>query len=91
MSYTKFRLQNPSSRIRFGDRRSGQICLLFAITSEGHGGTSDQFATNPFHIVLFSSALVELVKSIPGHSLILSLHLFFCLPLLLFLFIFPVR
>ena len=91
MSYTKLRLPQPSSRIRFGDRRSGKICLLFSITSEGHGGTTDKFATNPFHIVLFSSALVELAKSVSVHSLILSLHLFFCLPLLLFLFIFPVR
>ena len=34
--------------------------------------------------ILFSAALVELAKSIPTHSLILSSHLFFCLPLLLF-------
>ena len=35
----------------------------------------------PFHLDLISAALVELAKSIPVHSLILSSHLFFCLPL----------
>ena len=39
------------------------------------------------HLVLFSAAIVELAKSIPVHSLILSSHLFFSLPLLLFLLI----
>ena len=40
----------------------------------------------PFHLVLLSALPVELAKYIPVHSLILSTHLFFCLPLLLFLF-----
>ena len=35
--------------------------------------------------------LVELTKSIPGHSLILSSHLFFYLPLLVFTFTVPCR
>ena len=35
---------------------------------------------------LFSAAVVEQAKSIPVHSLILSSHLFFCLPLFLFPF-----
>ena len=48
---------------------------------------SDGFATIPFHLVLFSAALVELAKSIPVHSLILSFHRFFSLPLHLFPFI----
>ena len=47
----------------------------------------DDFATIPFHLVLFSTALLELAKSIPVHSLILSLSLFSLLPLLLFPFI----
>ena len=48
---------------------------------------------NPFHLVLFSAALrlVELTKSIPVHSLILSSHLFFWLPLLIFPFTVPCR
>ena len=60
--------------------------LLFPITLEGCG-VSDDFATVSFHLVLFSAALVELTKSIPVHSLTLSFHLFFVLPLILFPFI----
>ena len=58
--------------------------LFYPITLEGRRGPTDEFATIPFHLVLFSAALVELAKSIPVHSLILSSHLFFCLPLFLF-------
>ena len=47
--------------------------------------------SNPFQPVLFSSALAELAKSIPVQSLILSLHLFFCLPLVIFPFTLPYR
>ena len=60
--------------------------LFYPITLEGRRGTTDEFATIPFHLDLFSAALVELAKSIPVHSLILSSHLFFCLPLFLFPF-----
>ena len=63
--------------------------LFYSILSHNLGrssGTTDEFATIPFHLVLFSAALVELAKSIPVHSLILSSHLFFCLPLFLFPF-----
>ena len=45
----------------------------------------------PFHLVLFSAALVELANSIPVPSLILSSHLFFCLSLFLFPFTVPCR
>ena len=46
---------------------------------EGRRGTIDEFATISFHLVLLSAAaLVELAKSIPVQSLILSSHLFFC-------------
>ena len=62
--------------------------LFYPITLEGRRGTTDEFATIPFHLDLFSAALVELVKSIPVHSLILSSHLFFCLPLFFFFFFF---
>ena len=65
--------------------------LFNPITFEGRLGTSDEFATNPFHLDLFSAALVELAKSIPVHSLILSSHLFFCLPLFRFPFTVPCR
>ena len=63
--------------------------LFYPITLEGRRGTTDEFATIPFHLDLFSAALVELAKSIPVHSLMLSSHLFFCLPLFLFPFTVP--
>ena len=65
--------------------------LFYPITLEGRRGTTDEFATIPFHLDLFSAALVELAKSIPVQSLILSSHLFFCLPLFLFPFTVPCR
>ena len=65
--------------------------LFYPITLEGRRGTTDEFATIPFHFDLFSAALVKLAKSIPVHSLILSSHLFFCLPLFLFPFTMPCR
>ena len=67
--------------------------LFYFITLEGRRGTTDEFATIPFHLVLFSAVLVELAKKkiIPVHSLILSSHLFFCLSLFLFPFTVPCR
>ena len=70
---------------------SGNSILFYPITLEDRRGTTDEFATTPFHLDLFSAALVELAKSIPVHSLILSSHLFFCLPLFLFPFTVPCR
>ena len=64
--------------------------LFYPITLESRRGTTDEFATILFHLDLFSAALVELAKSIPVHSLILSSHLFFCLTLLLFLSLYPI-
>ena len=63
--------------------------LFYPITLGGRRGTTDEFATIPFHLDLFSAALVELAKSISVHSLILSSHLLFCLPLFLFPFTVP--
>ena len=63
--------------------------LFYPIILEGRRGTTDEFSTIPFHLVLFSAALVELAKFIPVHSLMLSSHLFFCLPHLLFPFTVP--
>ena len=65
--------------------------LFYPITLGGRRGTTDEFATIPFHLDLFSAALVELAKSIPVHSLILSSHLFYCLPFFLFPFTVPCR
>ena len=65
--------------------------LFYPITLEVRRGTTDEFATIPFCLVLFTVTLSELAKSIPVHSLILSSHLFCCLPLLLFPFTVPYR
>ena len=76
--------------VKFNINDQGKVSILFyPITLEGCRGTTDEFATIPFHLDLFSAALVELAKSIPVHSLILSSHLFFCLPLFLFPFTVP--
>ena len=48
--------------------------LFYPITLEGRRGTKDEFARVPFQLVLFSAALVELAKSIPVQSSILSFH-----------------
>ena len=71
--------------------RKDYSILFYPITLGGRRGTTDEFATIPFHPDLFSAALVELAKSIPVHSLILSSHLFFYLPLFLFPFTVPCR
>ena len=63
--------------------------LFYPLTLEGRWGTTDEFATIPFHLVLFSAVLAQLAKSIPVHFLIVSSHLFFCLPLFLFPFNVP--
>ena len=70
------------------------ISILFCfypIALECRQDTTDEFATIPFHLVLFSAALVQLAKSIPVHSLILSFHLLFCLPFALCPFTVPCR
>ena len=43
------------------------LFLSYPITLECRRGTTDEFATIPFHLVLFSAAPVELAKSIPAH------------------------
>ena len=50
--------------------------LFYPITLEGRQGTRDEFARVPFQLDLFSASLVELAKSIPLQSLILSSPLF---------------
>ena len=64
--------------------------LFYSILSHSLGRSSGHHRwTILFHLDLFSAALTELAKSIPVHSLILSSHLFFCLPLFLFPFTVP--
>ena len=49
----------------------------------GRWGTTYDVATIPFHLSLFSATPKESANTIPVHALMLSSHLFFCLPLLL--------
>ena len=53
------------------------------LNHEGRWGTTDDFATSSLHFSLFSTALWDLLNSRPVHSLMLSSHLFLCLPCLL--------
>ena len=54
-----------------------------SLNREGRWGTTDDFATTFLHFSLFSTALWDLANSKPVHSLMLSSHLFLCLPCLL--------
>ena len=54
-----------------------------SLNREGRWGTTDDFATNFLHFSLFSTALWDLANSRPVLSLMLSSHLFLCLPCLL--------
>ena len=65
--------------------------LFYPITLKGRRSTTYEFATIPFHLDPISAAPVELAKSILVHSLILSSHLFFCLPPFLFPLTVPCR
>ena len=62
-----------------------------SLNLEGRRGTTDDVATISFHLCLSSAALRESPNPIPVHSLMLSSHLFFCLPLLLAPFTVPCR
>ena len=53
------------------------------LNREGRWGTTDDFATSFLHFSLFSTALWDLPNSRPVQSLMLSSHLFLCLPCLL--------
>ena len=54
-----------------------------SLNREGRWGTTDDFATSFLHFSLFSTALWDLPNSRPVHSLMLSSHLFLCMPCLL--------
>ena len=73
--------------------RAGYLSPLIpqSLNPGGRRGTTDDVATIPFHPSLSSAALRESPNPIPVHSLMLSSHLFFCLPLLLVPFTVPCR
>ena len=69
----------PKHLAYIGDNVIFRMAIPFyPITLEGRRGTTNEFTTIPF-------------KSIPVHSLILSSHLFFCLPRSHFPFTVPCR
>ena len=51
-----------------------------SLNRAGRWGTTDDFATSFLHFSLFSTALWDSPNSRPVHSLMLSSHLFLCLP-----------
>ena len=54
-----------------------------SLSRKGRWGTTDDFTTSFLHFSLFSTALWDLANSGPVYSLMLSSHLFLCLPCLL--------
>ena len=54
-----------------------------SLNHSGRWGTTDDFTTSFLHFSLFTTALWDLANSRPVYSLMLSSHLFFCLPCLL--------
>ena len=61
------------------------------LNREGRWGTTDDFTTSFLDLSLFSTALWDLANSRPVLSLMLSFHLFLCLPCLLFPFTVPYK
>ena len=61
------------------------------LNREGRWDTTDDFATSFLYFPLFSTALWDLPNSRPVHSLMLSSHLFLCLPCLLHPFTVPCK
>ena len=62
-----------------------------SLNREGRWGTTDDFATSFLHFSVFSTTLWDLANSRPVHPLMLSSHLFFCLPCLLSPFTVPCK
>ena len=72
-----------SGTVRVNDCKHHHHCHHLSLNREGRWGTTDDFATSFLHFSLFSTALWDLPNSRPVHSLMLSSHLFLCLPCLL--------
>ena len=67
------------------DVRRSRPWLSFTLTfiyllTPNRQGTTDDFTISFLHFSLFSTTLWNFVNSRPAHSLMLSSHLFFCLP-----------
>ena len=53
-----------------------------SLNREGRWGTTDDFTSGFLHLSVFSTALWDLANSWTAHSVVLSSHLFLCLPCL---------
>ena len=74
---------NPSNkRIRSSNAKLVHLHHL-SLHREGHWGTTDDFTTSFLRFSLFSFVLWDLANSGPVHFLVLSSHLFLCLPWIL--------
>ena len=72
----------------------GEVSHLWShlsLNREGRWSTTDDFATSFLQFFLFSTAFWDLAKSRLGHSLMLSSHLFLCLPCLFHPFTVPCK
>ena len=67
------------------------ICTFKHSNRKSRWSTTYDFATSFLHVSLFSTALWDLATSRPVHSLMLSSHLFLCLPCLHSPFIVPCK
>ena len=70
---------------------SYKLHLHLSLNRGGRLGTTDDFTTSFLHCSLFSTALWDFASSRHVHSLMLSSHLFFCLPCLLPPFVVPCK
>ena len=88
VSSSNFRKVGLEGEVDFhpGFHCSGGVLVIsshLSLNHEGRWGTTDDFATSFLHFFLFSTALWDLANSRPFHFLMLSSHLFLCLPCLL--------
>ena len=74
--FTATRLHSPPSHHHHHHHHHHHLSL----NHEDRWGTTDDFTTSFLYVSLFSTALRDLANSRPVHSLMLSSHLFCCLP-----------
>ena len=77
---TSFEMQHISMTVTNSEANSTHHHHHQSLNREGCWGTTDDFATSFLHCSKFSTALWDLPNSKPVHSLMLSSHLFLCLP-----------
>ena len=80
---TRIEIKEGHALLLILKRLVGQHHHRQSLNREARWGTTDDLATSFFHFPLFSTAFWDLLNSRPVHSLMLSSHLFLCLPCLL--------